>query len=142
MRQAVNEVAASALGNPTDAVIQFVETCVTAEPYQTDVRWNQGTLTPGTLARAPCVVYSPNGVECDRYDVTEDQLQLNAGPGPNFRDYRKTSCHELGHTVGLTHGGGGGDGGSDDCMVSGYTTDTTVTGRYSAHHEGHINAWF
>jgi hypothetical protein len=116
---------------------------VTIEPFQTDVRWLDANLPGNLRGQAPCVVFSPNGVECDRYDVTVDPAQINMG-SDDEADQTKTMCHELGHTVGLTHGPGGGDGTIDDCMISGERPDPNdpIYQTYSTHHSGHINAWF
>ena len=90
--------------------------------------------------KAPCEDYD-NGY-CDQYYVTLDPAQINVGSNDDA-DTDKTVCHELGHTVGLTHGSGGGDGGTDDCMISGERPSTNSQyERYSSHHKEHINAWF
>ncbi len=95
-------------------------------------------LPGSTRGKAPCEDYD-NGY-CDQYYVTLDPAQINVGSND---DADKTVCHELGHTVGLTHGSGGGDGGTDDCMISGERPSTNSQyERYSSHHKEHINAWF
>jgi hypothetical protein len=137
---------ANALDAPTDAGVTFYSTCDTTDPLQTDVRWLDADLPAGTRGKAPCVKYLGDG-NCDRYDVTLDPVEINIGSNDEA-DTTKTTCHELGHSVGLTHGAGGGDGAGgdpDDCMISGERPNSNLQyERYgTAHHVGvHINGWF
>lgn len=51
-------------------------------------------------------------------------------------DTTKTTCHELGHSVGAAHSDT-----SDDCMRNGEIPNVLPQWqRYNAHHVGHINA--
>lgn len=53
-------------------------------------------------------------------------------------DLSHSTCHELGHTVGLTHHETG-----DYCLLKGHAPSSAVQyRRYSDHHKDHINAWF
>lgn len=130
----------NALGGPTDAVVDYKSTCVLSGLSETDVVWFDADLPGSTRGKAPCEDY--DGSYCDQFYVTLDPAQINIGSNDEA-DTTKTTCHELGHTVGLTHGAGGGDGTADDCMVSGERpSSATRYERYSTHHKGHINAWF
>jgi hypothetical protein len=56
-------------------------------------------------------------------------------------DQTITTCHEFGHTAGLSHGST-----QDDCMENVSTSNPPNAlkwRRYSAHHiDDHINPWF
>lgn len=131
----------NALDAPTDATIGYSSTCTYSGSTETDVVWLDADL-PGTLrGQAPCEDYDVSN-HCDQYYVTLDPAEINVGSNDEL-DTTKTTCHELGHTVGLTHGSGGGDGTTDDCMMSGERPSTALQyERYSSHHRGHINGWF
>jgi predicted Zn-dependent protease len=58
---------------------------------------------------------------------------LNSDYLVNTSYRHKTACHEVGHTVGLTHGSAYGG-----CMISGLSTLNT----YSTHHVNHINSYY
>ena len=140
LRDNVDEMFDDALDGPTDATVEFKSTCKFSGSGETDVVWFDADLPGSTRGKAPCEDYD-NGY-CDQYYVTLDPAQINVGSNDDA-DTDKTVCHELGHTVGLTHGSGGGDGGTDDCMISGERPSTNSQyERYSSHHKEHINAWF
>lgn len=60
------------------------------------------------------------------------RVRLNAAVLTDADNRRKTACHEIGHSVGLIHGG------TADCMLSGPVSKPTYT--YTQHHINHINA--
>lgn len=66
---------------------------------------------------------SGNTCNSARVRMTPNQLS-------SLAQARKTACHEIGHSVGLTHGN------ITDCLISGSTTLST----YNQHHTDHINA--
>lgn len=113
----------------------------------TDVRWSQGSVT-ATYGRAACRVRNSNNY-CDLYRIKLNKSIINAASHPaSLR--RKTTCHELGHTVGVRHYAGSDLPGKDtahSCMRSGAVPapDKAWHTRYGAHHRTHprhINAWF
>jgi hypothetical protein len=107
----------------------------TPRGVQTDVRWLTGDLPSGVRGSTGCAVL--NGSVCDRNNVTIDIAELNIGTNDED-DQTKTTCHELGHTVGLTHGGA-----SEDCMISGERPSTASQWEhYGSHHTYHINLNF
>jgi hypothetical protein len=60
-------------------------------------------------------------------------ITLNSDILTDYVSRRKTSCHELGHTVGLTHSWT-----SDDCMISGASSNVLL----NLHHANHINNYY
>lgn len=129
------------LGGPTDATVEYKPSCVYSGSYETDVVWFSGNLPGGVRGRTYCDDID-NPPQCDQAYATLDEAEINVGSNDEI-DTTFTACHELGHTVGLTHGSGGGNGTTDDCMANAYS-DTPSTDiryqRYSTHHRGHINA--
>lgn len=123
------------------------------ESLEIDVRIINIDLPTG-FGSAPCVdPFGPGpGVECNRYEARIDRAAVFAATSPNSLDIyglRKTICHELGHTMGLTHYKDNDNdfpnapSGQQDCMISGIVPDDSDTyGVYSNHHKGHINAEF
>lgn len=105
---------------------------------------------PNGFGSAPCV--SPGGpgpgVECNRYDLAIDRVEILAATPDAFDGVglAKTICHELGHSMGLTHYKDGNNDfpnapdGQSDCMISGVVPNGegywTI---YSNHHKAHIN---
>ena len=74
---------------------------------------------------------------CDQYYVQIDLNYIIQSSEPDDENIKKTMCHELGHSVGLSHGSTYGG-----CMVSGAVNGDVTWRRYSSHHKGHINGWF
>lgn len=59
------------------------------------------------------------------------RIRFNPNLLTNTINRHKTACHELGHELGLRHGG------TADCMINGVVTQSYTT--YSTHHLNHIN---
>lgn len=106
----------TSLDGATDMSDQFVATC---DAVNTDVWWFDADLPDGIRGEYKCVTWVTLNVKCNSSDVTLDPVQINIG---NFdeEDTSKSACHEVGHSVGLTHGG------STDCMLSGGIPNTNV----------------
>lgn len=136
----VNSSFYDALDAPTDAQVEFKSTCKLTGDGETDTVWFDADLPGGQRGQVFCEDFDNN--LCDQFYVTLDPTELNIGSNDEA-DTTKTSCHELGHSVGLSHGAGGGNGGADDCMMSGeWPNLNSQYERYSLHHKEHINDWF
>jgi hypothetical protein len=120
--------------------VEFKSTCKLTGDGETDTVWFDADLPGGQRGQVFCEDFDNN--LCDQFYVTLDPTELNIGSNDEA-DTTKTSCHELGHSVGLSHGAGGGNGGADDCMMSGERPNlNSQYERYSLHHKEHINDWF
>jgi len=112
----------------------------------TDVRWVQGpTPFAGYVGWTECKLRYDNG-NCDRFRITLYKAAMDATPGPELM-YHETSCHELGHTVGVRHyptAVTSPDSPNQSCMRNyGYSTGAPWEVRYGHHHKTvHINPWF
>lgn len=138
------EVAADAamtrLRNQTVVTTSFPGAC----GDHTDVRWRQGDLN-GSYGRAECQLRRTNGT-CDVYNITLAMATIDAAARP-IEQRTKTSCHELGHTVGVQHYSGNDFPGGDtahSCLRSGEVTaswtNLTIYGQH--HRTQHINPNF
>lgn len=124
-----------ALDDRTDARVVFHRECDYVGGSETDVSWDTVSLPGTTRGKAYCEDFD-NG-KCDQFYAELDLAELRKGPHDGG-DITKTACHELGHTVGLTHHSSG-----YGCMISGEMPNANVSWRrYVAHHRAHINAWF
>ena len=138
LRTNVNTAAADALAGPTDANVVFHSSCTLSGSQETDVVWYEADL-PSALGKAPCDDDELLSNHCDQYNVTLDLAAINNGEHDGIHQVA-IACHELGHTVGLSHLAG-------TCMMDSWAA-TPNTGlayrRYdSSHHVGyHINGWF
>lgn len=134
LREAIAEAMWSAL-DPTHATVDFFSSCKLSGSGETDVVWREANLD-GAAGQEICEDYD-NGDHCDQYYLTLDHTAINAGSNDEI-DEAQTACHELGHSVGLTHGGS-----SSDCMINDGSPPSDVQyRRYGSHHRGHINGWF
>lgn len=92
-----------------------------------------GHLPSGTRGQYTCISFVTSGV-CNHSTVIVDRAELQIGDH-DIEDMEKTMCHEVGHSVGLTHGG------NTDCMLNGEIPSTSIVWRtYDSHHKSHINA--
>lgn len=127
----------NALDGPTQATEDFHTNCNYSSSTETDVVWFTENLPAGTRGRNFCENFE--GGVCDQNYTSLDLAEIAIGDNDEL-DETKTACHELGHSVGLTHGA------ADDCMINGERPvrpayDVTFE-RYNPHHIGHIDAWF
>lgn len=126
----------------TDANVNYQASCTTSGASETDVVWRQADLTPGTSGETYCDDFEsdPPTNQCDQAYSSLDLAEINYGAEDEI-DQTQTACHELGHTVGLTHGGA-----STDCMINSGDTPPTALQyrRYGPEHHApdHINNWF
>jgi hypothetical protein len=132
--QSVASYAMNVLDTTTDMSVIFGVPPSTCFYMDTDVWWWENDQPAGTRGLRRCWLESPEGI-CQSSDVFLDYAELNIGAN-DWEDRRKTSVHELGHTIGLGHTGLG-------AMISGEIPDTSITWRrYGAHDLGHINATY
>ncbi len=118
--------------DPAQANVNYDSSCNLSGSGETNVVWRQGNLANGTTGQEICEDY--DGSYCDQYYLTVDLAEVNEGSNDE-RDEEQTACHELGHSVGLSHA-------SNDCMMSGEPPADLQYRRYSDHHRSHINNWF
>lgn len=126
--------------DPTQANVNFHSSCTLSGTSETDVVWTQSNLVNGVLAQTSCDNFEILSGECDQNYIKFDFDEVNEGNDDEI-DQTITTCHELGHTAGLSHGST-----QDDCMenVSTINPPTALKWRrYSSHHiNDHINPWF
>lgn len=126
-----------------DDVTDMYDVAASGCGASTDVAWFHQTPipeVPGARGMALCVTHSAWGV-CDQFWAKVDGVQIfsEANGAANFDvNMAKTIRHELGHTTGLRHGSST----SLRAMVSGPVPTDLYYTTYSAHHIGHINAYF
>lgn len=134
------------MASSTDASTFEVATCdTTSAGGQTDVVWRGARVEVDgdeVIGLTRCMRRFNNGL-CDRYRVTVNGPFIRdhyAAADNRERQYRKTACHELGHTLGLNHF----PAPHESCQRSGWTgtvTDSWIR-TWTAHHRGHIDDWF
>lgn len=101
----------------------------------TDVWWYDVDLSGTLRGQRVCAKVGDIPSVCDRSNVSLDFPQLDIGTN-DWEDRRKTSCHELGHSVGLDHD-------TVSCMITGEVPSTALQWRrYSTHDVGHINTQY
>lgn len=128
-----------ALQSSTFALAPF-QSCDYEGGTETDVVWLTTNLPAGVRGRTSCNDHHFPSGDCDQAYVKIDLAEIVAQGGPTEYNETKTACHELGHTVGLTHHENGTDWG---CMVKGVVSSDVKWRRYVTHHKStHINAWF
>lgn len=127
----------NALNDTTDAMVWFETSCDYNIGAETDVVWDTVDLSGDKRGTSYCNDWDSNE-HCDQIYVELDVAKLNEGTNDEM-DTTKTACHELGHSVGLTHHSSG-----YGCMILGEVPSTDLQWRrYVAHHKGdHINDWF
>ena len=136
----VRDIEVNALDGLTDANVNHHNLdCTLSGTSETDVVWEGGNLT-GAYGQAPCNDYETFSNQCDQYYVTLDFPAIEAGSEDEIM-VKIISCHELGHTVGLSHRSG------LNCMFSPSTASPPGQIGYrrfdTGHHiPDHINPWF
>lgn len=119
--------AMSVLDDTTQMTDDRIASCTSI----TDVWWWQSNLPAGTRGQRVCVTYNSAG-RCESADIDLDFGELDIG-GNDWYDRRKTSVHEVGHSVGANHD-------SESAMITGEVPSTALQWRrYSSHDVGHIN---
>lgn len=101
----------------------------------TDVVWQERDLV-GLRGEHEClerVSGSPNKCAHSAARLDGDAITADSPQGAEQLNREKTSCHELGHTLGLNH-----DYPQDDCMVLGAVAAGHRT--YNDHHREHVNS--
>jgi hypothetical protein len=119
-----------------DAQTRYFDTALTSCDNLTDVIVIQNvTLT--SRGRYTCIISNAAG-NCER-----GHIDLNPNNLLSPEDRVKTSCHEIGHSVGLKHGitqGAAPDNGMYlDCMRSGNIVNMQDFDSYDNHHVDHID---
>ncbi len=116
----------NALDNTTQMTDVF-QSCTN----NTDVWFQRANLSPGVRGSRVCSVPTSSTV-CNRSTITLDFAEIDRGSN-DWHDRRKTSVHEVGHSVGLDHD-------TVSAMISGEVPSTAlVWRRYSNHDIAHIN---
>jgi len=116
------------LDRKTDMWDFGVNTCVN----NTDVWWIEANLTGNKRGSRSCAFAQSSSV-CDRSNITIDFEQIDSGGLSNWHDRRKTSVHEVGHSVGLDHN-------TISAMKTGEVPSTAPKWRrYSPHDRWHID---
>lgn len=127
--------------DPTEVNVNGPVSCQYDGAQETDVVWREGS-TGGSLGYTNCDDYESGNSQCDQNYVTLNLGVINQGIEDDI-DQSITTCHELGHTLGLSHGL---SADQDDCMRNVNTDDppnNVKWRRYGAHHiNAHINPWF
>jgi hypothetical protein len=118
--------ALSNLQSQTKITVQESITC----SADTDVAFmaKDGPFRTGILGKTTCRNHAQQAGVC-----AGSIIVLNSDLLINYQMRRKTSCHELGHSAGLSHALTG-----NDCMISGISSLIT----YNSHHISHINGYY
>jgi len=136
--RAVADYAMDTLDSTTDMVSQLPETPEFCEFRQTDVWWWSTNLAAGVRGQMSCAGWYTNG-RCWSYDIDLDFTELDQS-SLDWEDRQKTACHELGHTLSISHNTTDGAG---SCMISGEIPNANLQyRRYSSHHISHIAALY
>jgi hypothetical protein len=112
----------------------------------TDAQVSNLNLGPGNLGLTDCTNRSGTVCSAAHLYINEGYISTLVYPVTTLR---KTECHEIGHSVGLTHYNDvNGDypdppSGQDDCMISGsLPSASSVFTTYGTHHINHINGYY
>lgn len=144
------------MNDTTQAEADYHPYCIISGSSQTDVIWReQGETTYPWIGLSECHTWWTEGNACDRAT-----LRVNRNKIADYYDnltyrgnqYRKTACHELGHSLGLGHyttmDDRFGDGDQElyrlSCQRSGWvgSGDPSWTATWENHHRFHIDEWF
>lgn len=116
------------LDDTTDMSDSYSTTCTTS----TDVVFRDVNLGGSLRGRYTCMTWYSND-RCNYSIVELDFAQIDIGSN-DWHDRRKTSGHEVGHSVGTNHD-------TISMMISGSIPDTSVTWRrFSSHDITHVDA--
>jgi hypothetical protein len=140
----------------TQANLNFSSPCDRDGPGETDVVWRgERVFFQGEEVIGLSGCSSVRGGVCDRYRVFVNGPLVRehySSEEAEHRQYRKTSCHELGHTLGLDHyateddrfNNGDSSAYNRSCQRSGFVGFVTDnwTRQWEGHHIDHINDWF
>lgn len=128
----LDDVMVYSLEGATD-MTRHLEAC----QLSTDVWVYDADLPPGVRGQYGCNSGYLIGNVCSTASVTIDPALIRVGDFDND-DIKKTFCHEIGHSVGLTHGDF-----MTDCMINDEIPEPTGQWKhYNTHHKGHINAQY
>ncbi|MEY4390936.1 MAG: hypothetical protein RLZZ400_679 [Actinomycetota bacterium] len=116
------------LDSQTDMTTGAPTSCYTSTDIWYDV-YGSSVLGLNVRGRSMCRVALTVGTVCGSFIV-----QLNSDLLSTYSSRRKTACHEIGHTVGLSHSSILTS--TSDCMISGDYTFHTL----NSHHVSHINS--
>lgn len=129
--------------NITDQNSQMNAVHLTNCTVDTDVWWGEVNLG---LYRGQYECITHSGSTCLSSDVRMDTTVLlgDGGLGGTYdSNFRKTACHENGHSMGLTHYKVAAfpdpPFGQHDCMISGSVNNDGTWRVYAGHHKDHIN---
>ncbi|MFI0366696.1 hypothetical protein ACH35V_02385 [Actinomadura sp. 1N219] len=137
-----------ALGNRTQATVRRDSECdLVADDGRTDTVFEEIYLEEGVLGETWCHERWPQSHQwagyCDRVAAVLNQQVIDENANNDESQYTKTACHELGHSVGLSHYPDDPPGNGHDCMRSGIWDNGDIAYRtYNGHHVGHLNDWF
>jgi len=111
-----------------DAQTDFYDNKMANCTANTDIVWTEFTVS-GVRGRYECEALS--GWNCGQARIYINRAEINSSSDPEL-NRKKTSCHEVGHSGGVSHAETG-----DDCMKSGEVTLGHKD--YNPHHIGHLN---
>ena len=119
--------AGTAALNNLDAQTSYYPTFQSSCNSITDVQWRTFSA-PNLWGQEACQYYNA-AEECEQSFVYLDAGEMSTGHW-SASMMQQAACHELGHSIGLTHN-------TTDCMLTGVTPDGTLR-TYSDHHVWHM----